>query len=242
MTCSEAEPLIGASLDGELDFQTALRVDEHVSGCGTCSALVKRLERLSGEIAAADLDWSSEVNLRPLAASIRRANGDRWWKRAWLWRSALATIAAATLIAIFIPARSASLGDQQIVDNHVRSLLANHLVDVPSSDRHTVKPWFQGKLNFSPAVPDLSADGFALLGGRLDVINGKQAAAIVYKRREHIVNLWMQPVEGRDQSFEAATIGGFHVLHWRKAGVLYSAASDLNETELRDFAELIRAR
>jgi len=233
--------LIGASLDGELDFHTALRVDEHVSGCRTCSAFLERLQRLSGEIAAADLDWSAEVNLQPLAASIRRENGDRWWKRAWLWRSALATIAAVTLIAIFIPARPGSLGEQQIVDNHVRSLLANHLVDVRSSDRHTVKPWFQGKLNFSPAVPDLSAKGFALLGGRLDVIAGKQAAALVYKRREHVVNLSMQPVEGSDQGVEAATIGGFHLLHWRKAGILYWAVSDLNETELREFAELMRA-
>ena len=110
MTCTEAEPLIGASLDGELDVQTALSVDQHVSRCAACAAYARRLESLSAEIAAADLDWSAEVDLRRIAASIRRATGERWWKRAWLWRSALATAATLTRQSDLLRARHRRVG------------------------------------------------------------------------------------------------------------------------------------
>jgi len=242
MTCLETEPLIGASLDGELDPQTALRVENHLSECGTCSALLARLEKLREEIAAAELDLSARVDLRPLAAAIRRGRGDRWWKGPWLWRPVLGTVVAALLVMIALPARNRSTAEREMVDNHLRSLLADHLVDVPSSDQHTVKPWFQGKLNFSPAVPDLSGEGFVLVGGRLDVVNGKEAAAIVYKRRQHVVNLWYSPAEGADRPIESTTLEGFHLLRWQKNRLQYWAVSDLNPVELREFAELIRGQ
>lgn len=242
MTCAEAEPLIGASLDGELDPQTALRIDHHVSTCRTCSVLLRRLEHLREEIGAAELDWSLHTDLRPLAATIRRRTGEPWWRRPWLWQSAVATLAAVLLVMVALPGRSGPTTERQMVDNHLRSLLADHLVDVPSSDRHTVKPWFQGKLSFAPSVPDLSADGFVLLGGRLDVVGGKPAAAIVYKRREHVVNLWISPADGGDGDSKATDVEGFHLLHWQQNRLLYWAVSDLNPSELREFMMLIRSR
>jgi anti-sigma factor RsiW len=242
MTCTEAEPLIGASLDGELDPRTALQVQNHVSECGRCSALAGRLERLHDEIAAAGLDWSASVDLRPLAARIRRhAPQESWWKRPWMWQSALATLAIAALVMVSLPGRRGMSVDRQIVDSHLRSLLADHLVDVPSSDRHTVKPWFQGKLNFAPPVPDLSGKGFVLIGGRLDVIDGMQAAAIIYKRREHVINLWITPGSGPDRGIESSSVDGFHLLRWQQDRMSYRTVSDMNELELREFAELIRA-
>jgi anti-sigma factor RsiW len=243
VTCTEAEPLIGASLDGELDALAVLQLDAHVSGCSACAALSARLARLHEAIQDADLDWSSDVDLRPLAASIRRRRGGAsWWRGRWFWAAALSALATVAVLAVMVtPRRTGTSIERQVVDNHVRSLMADHLVDVPSSDRHTVKPWFQGKLSFAPNVPDLTAEGFALAGGRLDVIDGKQAAALVYKRRQHVVNLWIMPADGPDRALEENSLEGFNLLRWQKDGTAYWAVSDLNPSELREFASLIRA-
>lgn len=241
MTCAEAEPLIGASLDGELDARTALLIDDHVSGCATCLAFMERLEHLRDEIAASELDWSARADLRPLAAAIRRRTGrTSWFTQPWRWRWATGALACAVLVMLAIPSRRAASLDRQIVDSHLRSMMADHLVDVPSSDRHTVKPWFQGKLSFAPAVPDLAAQGFVLIGGRLDVVDGKPAAAIVYKRGQHMINLWMSASQGEDRGVESSGVEGFHLLQWQKSGIHYWTVSDVNEPELRQFAELIR--
>jgi anti-sigma factor RsiW len=195
-------------------------------------------------------DWSAGRDLHALEAKIRRAlPGEPWWKKLrWkklrigkLWPT-LAVATAAVLVFVALPQRSAGTIEGQIVDNHVRSFLADHLVDVPSSDHHTVKPWFQGKLNFSPPVPDLAKEGFVLTGGRLDVIAGRRAAALIYKRREHVVNLWISPAEGPDTQLAESELEGFHLLHWQKDAMLYWAVSDLNPTELREFAMLIRSQ
>ncbi|MBN9662640.1 MAG: anti-sigma factor [Acidobacteria bacterium] len=241
MTCVEAEPLIGASLDGELDPQTALRMEQHFTTCASCALLLERLQRLQQEIAEADLDWSAHADLRQLAAAIRRQTNPPWWRGPWVWRSVLGAVAALALVSVFLPSQPASSLERQMVDNHLRSLLANHLVDVPSSDQHQVKPWFQGKLDFAPAVPDLSAQGFVLMGGRLDVVGGRPAAAIVYRRRQHVVNLWVSRTSGSDRPVSTSELEGFHVLEWQKGGAAYWAVSDLNAEELGEFAKLIRS-
>jgi len=241
MTCAEAEPLIGASLDGELDSQTALRIDEHSSACQRCSILLDRLQRLQQEIAAGELDWSANTDLRPLRAAIRRRTRQNWWQVPWPWRSVLVAVATVLVVMIAIPWGSGNSIERQMVDNHLRSMLADHLVDVPSSDQHTVKPWFQGKLNFAPSVPDLTADGFTLIGGRLDVVGGRPVAAIVYRRRQHVVNLWILAADGAPGQLKSGDVEGFHLLQWGKGGMAYWAVSDLNPVELREFAMLIRA-
>lgn len=245
MICAEAEPLLGACLDGELDPKTALGIEQHLSECDACSGLYKNLESLRDEIAAAELDWAAGVDLRPLRASIRRRNHPSWWQRAWSKPSLLAVAATALLLAIFLPGsfplKNAGI-ERQVVDNHVRSLMAGHLIDVASSDRHTVKPWFQGKLGFSPVVPDLTTEGFVLIGGRLDVIAAHPAAAIVYQRQKHIINLWMAPGDTAERRTETANLDGYHLIHWQHNGMIYWAVSDLNITELRAFGALIRSR
>jgi len=241
MTCAEAEPLIGASLDGELDPQTALRIDDHYSTCRQCSLRLARLQRLQQEIATAELDWSANADLRPLRSAIRRRTRETWWRLPWLWRSAVGAVAAALMLIMINTGRSGDSIERQMVDHHLQSMLADHLVDVPSTDQHTVKPWFQGKLSFAPSVPDLSADGFTLIGGRLDVVGGHPSAAIVYRRRQHIVNLWVLAADGAQGQLKSSDVEGFHVLHWGKSGADFWAVSDLNPAELREFAMLIRA-
>ncbi len=244
MTCVEAEPLLGASLDGELDAAISLRIERHLTECGSCLNMFKNLEILRDEIAAADLDWSAGVDLRPLRAAIHRKNHPSWWRTARWNAAVLAAVAAVLLVIVLLPGRFASHNsvDRQIVDDHVRSLMADHLIDVPSSDRHTVKPWFQGKLDFSPAVPDLSAHGFVLIGGRLDVIAARPAAAIVYKRQNHVINLWMAPADATERAPVLTDFDGYHLIRWQRNGMSYWTVSDLNSAELRAFVDLIRAQ
>src|SRR5439155_14052987 len=141
------------------------------------------------------------VLARRVAAAGRRVSRQTapWWRRPWAWSGAFAA-AAAALVIMLLPAgwMRRPADERELVDAHIRSLMTSHLVDVPSSDRHTVKPWFQGKLNFSPDVPDLAAEGFVLSGGRLDALDGAPAAAIVYRRREHVINVFVSPGAGRD--------------------------------------------
>ena len=232
MTCDEARPLLDAYLDGELDAGSSLAMEKHLKSCVGCAGEFNKLERLRDEIASAGLDFADEAVLKRLRARVRPT---RWWKGAALTAAATAVV----VLAVFLPGRGSA--DRELVDNHLRSLMAGRLVDVESSDRHTVKPWFQGRLEFVPSVPDLTTEGFALIGGRVDVLNGRKVAAIVYKRREHVINVWIAPGSG-PAKMEAKDVEGYHLLRWSKDGMTYEAVSDLAAVELRTFAEFVKPR
>jgi anti-sigma factor RsiW len=152
--------------------------------------------------------------------------------------------AAIMLLALVSVVRGPSSDDllaREIVSSHVRSLMANHLADVLSSDHHTVKPWFAGKVNFSPPVEDLGRYGFQLMGGRLDYVDERPVAALIYQRQKHWVNLFIWPsVSDFDLGTKAVSHQGYNLIHWNKSGMTYWAVSDLNDSELQDFARLVQ--
>jgi anti-sigma factor RsiW len=127
---------------------------------------------------------------------------------------------------------------REIVSSHVRSLIGDHLLDVPSTDRHNVKPWFNGKLDYSPDVKDFASEGFPLIGGRVDYVDNRPVAALVYKRRQHVINVFVWPSGSPMETPEA--VNGFNMVAWNKAGLDYCAISDVNRQELSQFGDLYR--
>lgn len=240
MNCPEAQPLLHAYLDRELDPANTLLLEQHMGECTGCAERYRLLEQLHSEIVESDLAYQPGKTLEKKIAALGRGGSARKWWSLHSWRMALAAVAAAMLV-VFLPALNIfhSTGfEEELVDNHIRSLQPGHLVDVPSSDQHTVKPWFQGKVSFSPNVPDLASQGFPLVGGRLEVIGTRQAAAIVYKRREHVINVFVLPEESGGKA--KPQFRGYHIIGWKRGGMQYWAVSDLNEAELRQFVEMLR--
>lgn len=177
-----------------------------------------------------------------------KTDGSRW--RRWFEPTALfgaGAAAAGAIVAVLAlsfgmtPAQDAVI--DEITSSHVRSLMASHLSDVASSDHHTVKPWFAGKLDFSPPVYDLAAEGFPLTGGRLDYVAGRPVAALVYKPGLHVINLFVWPAQdGKAIDLRVFERQGFNLVHWTQDGMQAWAVSDMNAAELKSFATLVRER
>jgi anti-sigma factor RsiW len=239
MSCLEFDALLDPYFDGELPIPEVLATERHISECAVCRGRYEGLEWLRAEIKAAHLDY---VPSRALTQTVR-ALGARHQeqRRSWWWGAGLLAAAlAAVLLAPRVWVQSDRAG-REILDSHLRSLLSSSLVDVPSSDRHTVKPWFQGRIGFSPNVPDLSHEGFVLVGGRLEVINQKRVAALVYKRREHVINLFIAE-DHPAESARSSQANGYNLISWTDHGLSHWAVSDLNAQELSSFAQLIRSK
>jgi anti-sigma factor RsiW len=247
MNCRDAEPLLHARLDDELDVAGTMHVDRHLSECRACAAQYAALKNLKQEIAAAQLAYALPPKLERKLASRFLSQGPllaRFWSGPWQNAAALAGAAACVAaLVIFLPMMRTTNGTSaiaaEILDSHLRALQPGHLIDVESSDQHTVKPWFQGKTDFSPPVPDLTNDGFTLVGGRFEVIHQQPAAAIVYKRRQHVVSLYVSPSIGEDTKQGLQDLGGYHLLHWSHDNMSYWAVSDVASADLRDFSSLI---
>ena len=242
MSCPDKSVLLHGMLDGELDVVGALAFEAHLKECPACAAEYRRQQAIRMALRRPELrDRAPEALRRKLEAALQPPSVP-WWRRFlgdWRWGGAGAAVLAMALMLLVVLPRGGDDLARQLVDSHVRSLLAEHLVDVPSSDRHTVKPWFVGKIDFAPPVTDLSAEGFALAGGRLDYVAGRPAAALVYRRRLHTIDLFVWPDDG-DTRAAAATVRGFHIRQWSRGGMSFRAVSDLGSEDLDVFVRALQ--
>jgi anti-sigma factor RsiW len=249
MDCAEIRDQIGVFQDGELEPERAERVRQHVARCPECERRAAALDALHGRLGNPSVAYAPSPELVPRIrtaiaweARKREERGRRVPPIAWLGLAAAAGIVVGALAVLQRgrAVRSEALA-AELAGDQVRSLLPGRLVDVPSSDRHNVKPWFAGKLEFSPPVPDLSPEGFVLVGGRVEVLAGRKAAAIVYTRRLHVINVYVCPAAGAPG--EASSLeNGFHIRHWTEGEMSFWAVSDLAPAELDPFVALFRAR
>ncbi len=250
MDHSRVRTLLHGYIDGELDLVNALEVEEHLRTCPDCSRLYAALKEEQALIAdnSRALYYPAPPALRTqIIASIRQSGRAQrsGFQLRW-WQAAVAGLAVVLIILIagvasgwFAAGQNRQLA-AEVQSAHVRSLMANHLTDIPSTDQHTVKPWFDGKLDFSPPVANLSAQGYPLIGGRLDYLDGRQVAALVYMRNKHIINLFIWPSTVNVNGLTASIINGYNIYHWSQSGMEYWAVSDLNDLEMRTFIGLVQ--
>ena len=244
MTCSEVERLIDAYCDDELDAAHAAELTAHVATCPACQQRVttradlRRLirgvpyyaapERLRGAVAATRRPARITPQLLALAATV-------------LLAVSLGAGSVVRMVRARQTAGAMSTLAHDVVSGHVRALMGAHLLDVRSTDQHTVKPWFLGKLDFSPSVVDLAPLGFPLVGGRLDYLAGRPVAALVYQRRQHTINVFIWPAADTAGAFtDARSVRGFQVRHWTRDAMAFWAVSDLNDLELDQFVHALR--
>ena len=265
MNCDQIKSLMDGYVDGELDALTNQQIELHLRDCDRCRQMYETQRNLVQTVAATAPYYTAPPGLRATIQNslretapgkrLQRGPGKPPWpghteqrqsrgldiRRQWPWLAAAAALVAAAVIAFTLaPRRDA---DQflatQLIASHVRSLMANHLTDVASSDQHTVKPWLDAKLDFAPAVVDLGTDGFPLVGGRLDYLNNRPVAALIYQRRKHFINLFVWPVEsGSAGASRMITHQGYQLLHWIDSDFNYWAVSDVNQTDLQTFKQL----
>lgn len=245
MNCSQ--DLLEAYLDEELDAVQCAAVEQHLSTCRDCSEVYTRLSQQKAGVRAAapyhraprELHQSINRSLQRLSA---KEDKPRVREMPWRWIA----IAASVLLFLsvswnLLQLRSRTVGAElasNVLADHIRSLLGTGLVEVASSDQHTVKPWFAGKLDFSPEVRDLQAQGFPLAGGRIDYLDGRRVAALVYHRRLHVITLFVWPTDSVSRGTSSISRNGYHLLHWTDSSMSYWAVSDVSMSELETFRAL----
>ena len=252
MSCEKSRELIDAYADGELDLVSSLSVERHMQVCEDCLRAHQNLKALRSLMLDESLYFRASAGLKKNITSALRAevqSEKRPPMASWRWLAAAASVALVAIATLTLVQRpkgtsAEDLVAQEVISSHVRSLMEpHHSVDVPSSDQHTVKPWFNGKLDFSPPVENPADQGFPLVGGRLDYLGGRPVAALVYQRHQHYINLFIWPSNhAREMAEESMKRQGYNLIHMNKSGMEYWAISDLNEAELRQFAEIIQNR
>jgi anti-sigma factor (TIGR02949 family) len=225
MSCAEMRVLLHGMLDRQLDLADAVRVETHMQTCHDCTAEYRRQEALRAAIRRPEPRYRAPHHLRARVITAIRWQTDLsrrapWWRRAvtgWMGTGVSLALAASLLVVVAMPGEQAI--QQEVISGHVRSLLASHLTDVTTSDEHTVKPWFNGKLDASPPVVDLAPQGFPLIGGRLDYIQNRVVGALVFKHDQHIINLFVWPfADLKDSGPTSTTREGFTCCTGRAPG------------------------
>jgi anti-sigma factor (TIGR02949 family) len=269
MNCEQATDLMDGYLDGELDPVTSQAIEQHLRDCRNCEQTYKThtalthaisrgapyykaptglRERIQSSLRAEIAERPARAvaaNARPRSATKQPESRSILFGTSWNWLALAAAIVFAAIIAWnLLPGLRRPDAEQflatQLIASHVRSLMANHLADVPSSDQHTVKPWLDAKLDFAPPVVDLTSAGFPLIGGRLDYLDNRPVAALIYQRRKHFINLFVWPASDASRRTSAKEISrqGYHLLHWIEGDFNYWAVSDVNKEDLENFQRL----
>ena len=258
MNCRDAQVILHAYTDGELDLTGSLELERHLASCPDCAQFHQNLRTLHIAVKSPELYSRAPAGLAgKIEGALRQETRPQERKVPARWLSVgltTTTALAAILLMILLPMtrrHSAELAylkpdlSREIVACHVRSLMANHITDVVSTDRHTVKPWFNGKLDYAPPVIDLREKGFPLIGGRLDYLDERPVTVMVYTRQKHTINLFVWPVKrsangAQAEDLKQSTLQGYHLTHWIQADLQFWAISDLNAIELESFAQLLR--
>ena len=228
MDCQNARILLDGYLDGELDPLRNLEIEDHLHGCTLCSQSFNDRQVIRAGLKTDSFYFKAPADLQKrIQRSVRqaaKAEAPTPWL-SWSWLKVAAPVAATALVVLmlvpfFAGPSSDELLTQEVVASHIRSLMVNHLADVPSTDEHTVKPWFNGKLDFSPPVDDLAKQGFPLIGGRLDYVDNRPVAALVYQRDKHFINVFVWPAQRAAETSKAIkTQQGYNVIRWARSGM-----------------------
>jgi mycothiol system anti-sigma-R factor len=250
VSCDTTRTVLHGYLDGELDATRAAEFEHHLESCRECANTLGAEEALRSSLQRSVLYEQASVSLRKrVRADLRAATTSNASLRipVWRWFAVAAAILMVASISWYswptrIPAseRLSAVTAAEMVDAHIRSLQPGHLTDVTSTDQHTVKPWFDGKLAFAPPVKDFADEGFPLVGGRLDVLGGQNVAALVYARRKHFINVFIWPTKEPDTLIHPpGARQGYQWVHWRHQGMEFCALSDVSASDLRELAQLI---
>jgi anti-sigma factor RsiW len=250
MTCEETHILLHALIDSELDAGHARQVEAHAASCRRCTAQLRDYREIHATMSAPGMRYQAPESLRgrieaalpttTLPVPRASAPGRRSLLKGFAMGSMVSTALAACLVLFVVHTQE----DQRIVGDavsaHLRSLQGDHLIDVQSTEQHTVKPWFNGRLDVAPPVIDLTPQGFTLIGGRLDYIDGRPVAAIVYKRRAHVINLFVSQSVGSGSGATMEKLQGFTVWSWAWSDLNFRAVSDINAEELQEFGDRLK--
>jgi anti-sigma factor RsiW len=252
VSCDYSGTLLHAYVDGELDAVRAAEFEQHIESCRECTVALGGAESLRSSLQRAQLYETAPAELRrkvhseaKVSVGVPRLFPVPLWR--WLAVAAAAVVVTALAWQVIPrirntdPSQSSPVTSAELIDAHIRSLQPGHLMDVISTDQHTVKPWFDGKLDFIPPVHDFMDEGFPLLGGRLDVLGERNVAAVVYGRRKHYINVFVWPTREPDTTtvHGPGSRQGYQWVHWRHQGMEYCAVSDVNGQDLHELAQLI---
>jgi anti-sigma factor RsiW len=247
MICENTQILLHALIDSELDAGHAREVEVHLASCPHCTAQLRDYRTMHEAMAGPGMCYRAPESLRrriesappavALPAPRARATGRRILFRGFAMGSVVSTALAACLVLFVVQTKDDQRIVGDVVSAHLRSLQGDHLIDVQSTDQHTVKPWFNGRLEVAPPVIDLTPQGFVLIGGRLDYVDGRPVAAIVYKRRAHVINLFVSQTVGSGRGATIENLQGFNVWRWTRSDLSFRAVSDINAEELQEFGD-----
>jgi anti-sigma factor RsiW len=247
MNCDEAEILLHGLLDREIDAEPACRVEAHMGACARCAAQLRLHRAMRAMMSNADLRFSAPPALRTriramLPVAVAGVSyGLRTLFKGFAFGSALSAAAAALIMIVVIRSDQDQVIVSDVGSAHLRSLQANHLTDVQTGDQQGVKPWFRDRLGVAPPVPDLTSQGFNLIGGRIDYVLGKAVAAIVYRRSDHVINLFVAQGAQAEQSARIETMQGFNVALWSEKGLNLCVVGDVSAEDLQDFRRKFEA-